>query len=182
MNSNSARNNSKRGKHVATRSKAVTHRELNGFALAPKPIIPSHTTRPTQQRTVRLTVTVPAVGTSYLVTPAVIAAEDAVEYGVTGVRFNLLRVVSARVWGADSSPGLAGNLNVAFFVQGSTLPIHSAEDQATSGAQRANVGYVYPYASRGSPYATAATTTILSITSSLATVSSAVIDVTVLFD
>jgi len=181
MNSNSARNNSKRGKRVASRSKAVTHRELNGFALAPKPIIPSHNTRPTQQRTVRLTVTVPPAGDPPLaITPANIAAEDAAEYGVTGVRFNLLRVVSARVWGADSAT--AGTLNVSFFVQGATLPIHAAEDQATSGAQRANVGYVYPYASRGSPYATSATTTILSISTLLATTSTAQVDVTVLFD
>jgi len=165
----------------ASSAKSVTHHELNGFRLVPKPLVPSHTTRPTVQRTVRLiTGAVPP----FLVTPSVIAAEDFAEYGATSARYSLLRVISLRAWGPDSGNGGLLPLIVSFFVQGSTLPIHQGEDNGTSGAERSNVGYVYPYASRANPYSVTDTTSVIASISNgtITPVVSFIIDVTVLFD
>jgi hypothetical protein len=162
--------------------KAVTHKEINGFGLPSRFPIPGHVSRPTQQRTVRMFFTaIPPIP----ITPNLIALEDAAEYlGTTAIRFNNMRIISARVWGPDTLDTVYAT-SVSFFTQGSALPIHVAEDSGTSGAERANVGYVFPYANRSFTYATSDTTSIiLSVTTIpvAATANSFVVDVTVLFD
>jgi len=162
-------------------NRAVSHKELNGFSLPPKFPIPSHSVRPTVQRTVRIiTGAVPP----FNLTPNVVALEDAAEYGGINVRYSTMRVVSLRVWGADPSPTVNSQVIVTFFVQGSIFPVHVMEDEPTSGAERANVGFVYPYASRGSPYSTSDTTSVIANVSNgtVTPITSFIMDVTVLFN
>jgi len=173
-------------------AKAVTHKEISGFPLKPQYPVPMHSNRPSVQRTIRI-VPLTAVVFPFDVTPALITLEDQTEYGSTASRFTSLRILSARVWGSESLSGTdVPSITVTFRMPPGTSTalagpvLEVLNDQATPGAERCCVGYVYPYASRTLPFLVTSTTPIFTVdktpTGPLGRTGDIVIDVTVLFD
>jgi len=175
-------------KPTRSAAKAVTHREISGYPQKPNYPVPMHSNRPSVQRTIRI-VPVVSVGTPLDITPTLIALEDQAEYGTTSTRYTTMRILSARIWGAEVATFTG--LTVTFRMPPGTTAatagpvLEVLTDQPTPGAERCCVGYVYPYASRTLPFLVTSITPLFTVDNGAPAVQRTgdlIIDVTVLLD
>jgi hypothetical protein len=117
--------------------------------------IPQHTPAPGVQRIIRLRATIAA--NLFSITPAILSAQDQVDYGSSAARYSFVRVEWARAWymATDSMESVVQITDLT--------TMFSVTSEASLGAYNAAVGLAFGLNLRQTVYATSATTPIIRV-------------------